>query len=138
MSTKAKIIIGIILVSVAIGIGIIAYLYTRQQASPATQQSKPTSFDSPAMSQETLDEMKEFDRVNSPSTYLANMLPVDMTTFSMTYSIDKERKTLVFQVEPKELSLQLVQEDMQSWLISIGLTSEQIDTLIIEYDTSVN
>jgi len=135
MNTKLK--IGIIVGSIILIIigGVVAYVMLKPN-QPVKQVSPINN--SPAMPQESLDRMKEYDRINSPTTYLANLLPVDEATFKMTYAIDPARKALVFTVEPKALSLQQVQEDVQKWLLGIGLSEAQIDSLIIEYGSPIN
>lgn len=138
MNKKSIILVGLVICVIVIIVALIFYV---RKAKPVIKNEPPVENifnDSPAMSKDSIDQMKEYDRVNSPSTYLANMLPVDMPTFNMTFSIDENRKAIIFLVEPKEFSLQQVQEDVQSWLISIGLTDIQIESLIIEYDVPIN
>ncbi len=132
--TKIYVTLSVVILILLMGIGMYMYLRSNQKSQVPVE----TVNDSPAMPQETLDRMKEADRLNSPSTYLANILPVEEVTFSMSSTVDTARKTLVFVVKPKIFSLQQVQEDVQSWLISQGLSEAQIDSLIIEYDSPIN
>lgn len=87
----------------------------------------------PPLNQEALDAIQESNRLNAPDVYLHNQLPIVQPTFNIEAYIDRKRSSYVFTILPKTNSLQQVQQDVNDWLISIGLTQDQIDSLIIEY-----
>lgn len=133
--TKKKYVLIIVGVLVVIGLVTVLLLSTSKKKSQ-DEEYEPSN--SPMMSQETFDAIEEEDRLNAPNVYIGNKMPVEKESFSMDDYVDKNRKSIVFVVKLKTISLQQVQEDVNNWLLSEGLTQEQIDTLIIEYDTSFN
>ena len=150
MNQRRILIIGAILSIILLLLLVIVYITNRQRQEDNAQQQDqtprqevpiPTTSDvdfTQPPSQEALNRIEESHRIFAPTVYVMNKLPHDEVTYAMDFYLDEEREAYVFTVEPKISSLQQVQQDVLDWLLGIGLTEDQIGTLIIEYTTEVN
>ena len=139
MNKRILIIIGII-ASILI-LTVLVWFALKPEASPSDEPVTPEEEihdQTPGMTQEELDQIQESNRLNAPAVYLHNKLPIVEETFIIDSYIDRERESTVFTILPKIESLQEVQQDVLDYLLSIGLTEGQINSLIIEYTGEVN
>lgn len=143
ITRKTLIIAGITVSVVLLLILLILSFQTQFGRSSEAPEPTPTTLEdiidrTPPLNQEALDQIQESNRLNAPDVYLHNQLPVVQPTFNIDAYIDRARSTFVFRVYPKTDSLLQVQQDVNDWLLSIGLTQDQIDSLVIEYQPAVN
>jgi hypothetical protein len=135
MKTKTLLIIGLaVFVVILLVYTIVRYIGTQTTQRGPIPITPQEQFDNtPALSEEAMEQMRESHRLNAPDVYLRNQTPVTQPTFIFDSYVNREQGQYVFTVQPKITSLQQVQEDVRVWLNSIGITNEQIESLTIEY-----
>lgn len=141
MNKKKQIGIIILVMIVALFALIAMYVITnkRDTSDVSTISMEPAEQDyAPWIGNEAMTEIEDWNRENAPDVYLRNKTPVIRPSFSMDSYIDHKNETYVFTVIPKIDSLQIVQQDVYDWLTDIGLTGEQIESLVIEYTGQIN
>jgi hypothetical protein len=72
------------------------------------------------------------NRLEHPDIFLANQLPVERSDFSMRERV-ADGGYLHFVVTSSTLSGESLKNKVEAWLTELGLTSEQINSLTIEY-----
>ncbi len=113
-------------------LGIMWYMRSPNVSEPEIQVNNSPADDPPIA-----ERLAAWNKVNRPDIYILNQLPIQQPTFDLTGDVAEDGK-ITFTVKLKTISLQEVQEGVNAWLLSTGLTQEQIDTLVIEYDASIN
>lgn len=71
---------------------------------------------------------------NAPDVYLANRVPYKTTTFSVDAALSQATGTDVFTVLLTGANKQQAKQDFITWVKSQGLTDQQIQSLIINYN----
>lgn len=128
---------------VIIGIGILCLVFLvifllYLSLKPEVKKQELVIENSPALDEQSMRDIEESQRLHAPDIYLIGKMPVVEPTFNIDSYLDNQRHAYVFTVSPKIASLQEVQQNVFDWLLSIGLTEDQINTLIIEYAQEVN
>ncbi|MFA6005858.1 MAG: hypothetical protein WC775_05240 [Patescibacteria group bacterium] len=81
---------------------------------------------------ELISQIEEKHRVENPDIYVANKLPYIGSDFEMNYDMAADGK-ITFTVRSSDFSGSELQRKVATWLLSLGLTIEQINSLTIEY-----
>lgn len=78
------------------------------------------------------EQSEEFQRINYPDVFLANQTPYETEQFVITHEYDPGVGAFVFQVQLRG-NIQESRQAFADWLVSLGMTGEQVDRVQIEF-----
>ena len=83
--------------------------------------------------QDELTSEQEYYKIQYPDVFLVNNLPYETSSFRVTNQTLRNDGVYVIQVTPKIENRAQIQQEFITWVQSLGLSPEQISSLIIEY-----